>query len=131
MPGIDLPVELLDLLVRQVDPMAHVEALLLLHRTPERAWRVDEAAHTLHVDETATARHLAALIEGRLLRAEVDAGAPAYRYGPASPALHAAVDQLRVLYDTRPVSLVRALYERPPQAVRSFADAFRVRRPDE
>ena len=128
MSDLGLPAELLELLCRQVDPLAEVEVLLLLHRTPERAWRAEEAAAELRVDAGATARHLAALTAGRLLRREDEP--PAYRYAPATPALHAAVGQLRVVYDTRPVSLVRLLYEGPSQAVRSFADAFRIRKPE-
>ena len=128
MSDLSLPAELLELLCRQVDPLAQVEALLLLHRTPDRAWRAAEAAAELRVDARTTGRHLAALAAGRLLRSEEEP--PAYRYAPATPALHAAVEQLRVVYDTRPVSLVRLLYEGPSQAVRSFADAFRIRKPE-
>ena len=126
MSDLGLPAELLELLCRQVDPLAEVEVLLLLHGAPERAWRAEAAAAELRVDARTTARHLAALVAGRLLQSEGDP--PAYRYAPASPTLHAAVVQLRALYDTRPVSLVRLLYEGPSQAVRSFADAFRIRR---
>jgi uncharacterized membrane protein YccC len=123
----DLPEELLDLIARHVDSMARAEVLLLLHRCADRAWRPEDAADALHVLVPATAQHLEALTASRLVRAE---GEPrAYRYAPATPALHAAVEELRVAYDTRPVTLVRAIYERPSTAVRSFADAFRIRRP--
>jgi hypothetical protein len=32
------------------------------------------------------------------------------------------------MYNSRPVTLVRAIYDRPASAARSFADAFRVRK---
>jgi hypothetical protein len=38
---------------------------------------------------------------------------------------------LQDIYDRRPVTLIKALYERPPAAVRAFADAFRFRAPQE
>jgi len=125
MPGLVLPVELRELLTGQVDPLAAVEVLLLLHGSPERAWRVEEVAQALHADAAAAAKHLAALAAERLVRPAPEA--PAYRYEPASPALHDAVVWLRAAYDREPAALVRALYAGPPRAVRSFADAFRIR----
>jgi len=120
-----LPVELRELLTGQVDPLVDVEVLLLLHGSPERAWRAEEIAQALHVDAVTTAKHLAALVGGRLARTESDP--PTYRYAPATPALHDAVEWMRAAYDREPAALVRALYTGPPRAVRSFADAFRLR----
>jgi hypothetical protein len=37
---------------------------------------------------------------------------------------------LAEMYHTRPVTLVRAIYERPARAVQSFANAFRLREGD-
>jgi len=37
------------------------------------------------------------------------------------------VDALADLYHTKPVSLVRAIYDRPARAAQTFADAFRIR----
>ena len=53
-----------------------------------------------------------------------------YRYEPATPALRRAVELLAIAYNERPVTLVRAIYDRP-SAIQSFADAFRIRKEDE
>lgn len=108
--------------------MAQVEVLLHLHRSPGRAWRPGELAETLPFGTMECARHLAAL-ETHGLAAEDPANRGGYVYAPTSEALAAAVDNLRVAYDTRPVTLVKALYSRPAPAVRAFADAFRIRKP--
>ena len=124
-----LPVELLDLIARGIGSLEVVEVLLVLRRAPERAWRVTEVAHELRLATETAAAALAVLHAAQLL--EMDRGERAYRYAPATAALRGAVDQLEVAYDTRPVTLVKALYDRPPRAVQSFADAFRLRKPDE
>lgn len=41
------------------------------------------------------------------------------------------VDELAHMYHTRPVTLIRAMYDRPASSVRSFADAFRIRKVEE
>jgi hypothetical protein len=127
-----LPDELLDLIARAIGSLDVVEVLLVLRRAPERAWPVTDVAHELRLATEKAAEALAALHGAQLLT--VDRGEHAdrtYRYAPATAALRGAVDQLEIAYDTRPVTLVRALYDRPPRAVQSFADAFRLRQPDE
>jgi hypothetical protein len=63
-------------------------------------------------------------------------GPDAYRYAPADDAARRAVDALAEMYQTKPVTLIRAIYSRPATptkpatAVQSFADAFRLRRED-
>lgn len=54
-------------------------------------------------------------------------GEPLFGYEPKSDSLRAVVDELAAMYNERPVTLVRAIYDRPAQPVISFADAFRIR----
>lgn len=53
-----------------------------------------------------------------------------YLYQP-DPQLGAAIAQLAEMYNTKPVTLVRAIYERPAQIIQQFADAFLLRPPEE
>jgi len=46
-------------------------------------------------------------------------------------ALADSVAQLDEMYNTRPVTLVRAIYDRPAHILQQFADAFRLRRPQD
>ncbi|WP_411278767.1 hypothetical protein [Gemmatimonas sp.] len=47
-------------------------------------------------------------------------------YAP-SPDVRETVNLLAEMYNTRPVTLVRAIYDRPATSVQQFADAFRLR----
>jgi hypothetical protein len=119
----ELPVEVRDLIVRHLASMEHVDALLVLHRDAERRWTVAELTAELHATQASVARTLRDLASSGLVG---DAG-NTFQYAPASPALRHATELLLAAYNARPVTLVRAIYDRPPTAVKSFADAFRFK----
>jgi hypothetical protein len=120
----ELPVEVQRLIGAFVASMDHVEVL--------RAMRA-RAGADLSVDEIAAAVRLDRAILMRVLRDLEAAGAiregqGAYRYD-AVLREDAAIGELIEMYDTRPVTLVRAIYARPTP-LKSFADAFRLRKDD-
>jgi len=51
----------------------------------------------------------------------------AYRYQPASP-LAPQVEKLALAYNQRPVTLIRVIYALRDSSIRSFADAFKLRK---
>ena len=110
-----------------VTTMTHVEVLLFLRRDPSRSWRAADLPESVTGGSTETARRCLDELQGARLLVGSD-GEDGYRYAPASDELRSATDELDAMYNQRPVTLVRALYSRPATAVRSFADAFRLRR---
>lgn len=58
------------------------------------------------------------------------AGVESFSYDPKSESLRSVVNDLAAMYNERPVTLIRAVYDRPAQPVLSFADAFRLRGSD-
>lgn len=71
------------------------------------------------------ARCLTELVHGGLVRQEPASNA--FAYAVQTPRDMQAVNELADLYHQRPVTLVKLIYEQPPAAVKSFADAFRLR----
>jgi hypothetical protein len=53
-------------------------------------------------------------------------GVATFRLAPATDALRQVVTTIVNMYEQRPVTLIRAVYEQA-SAARSFADAFRLR----
>jgi hypothetical protein len=125
-----LPSEVRQLIARQVTTMEQVEVVLLLARSEGRALGLDEIRTTLRLPPTALPeKTFLALEEAGLIQR--DAGpSPTWRYAPATVLLRRAAELLAVAYNERPVTLVRALYDRP-SPVQSFADAFRIRKEDD
>ena len=56
--------------------------------------------------------------------------AKGYQFEP-DDALAEAVDLLAEMYNTKPVTLVRAIYDRPAHVIQQFADAFKLRRDED
>jgi hypothetical protein len=102
--------------------MDHVEILFRISRTGEAsaAWLAADA----HVEPSQVEKVLRDLEHAKLIKN--DEGT--YRV-TRSPRERAAVDEFAAAYNARPVTLIRAVYARP-SPLRSFADAFRLRRED-
>ena len=133
-PG--LPAEVTALLRRALPSMVHIESLLLLAKvTPQPASRINMAAE-LRSSPALVAAALADLESAGLVAAVAGTEQQEYRFAPPDDAATRAVASLRDVYERKPVTLIRAMYERPEEppvspSVQAFADAFRVRRPED
>jgi hypothetical protein len=125
----DLPPDVLALVYGPVRTLAHVELLLALRACQPAACTTDELAEAASATTLDGARLTLNELVAAGLAAEVDADR--WRFAPRDASARQAVDQLAATYDLRPVSLVRAVYERPARALQSFADAFRFRRSED
>lgn len=103
----------------------HLEALVALARERERAFTPAEVGGAKYPDSAAVTRALRDLVANGLA-AETEG---TYRLAPQEPQQTRTLELLVIGYDRMPVQVVRAVYERPPEAVQSFADAFRLGKP--
>lgn len=123
MSGSELPEEVLRLVHKHLASMDHVAILLAMRAAPDRCFTAASLAQSSRVTSAIAASVLADLVEAGM----VAPGGEGFCFAPG-PGERAVVDQLADMYNTRPVTLVRAIYERPPSAAWSFADAFRLRK---
>lgn len=123
-----IPERVRQLVHEHLPTMEHVELLLFLSNAPDAAFTSAELASRMQVDGSATAARLADLEKSALVARQGTGDDSSYRFAPDGLALRQAVEQLREAYKTRPVSLIRMVYERPPESARRFADAFRLRK---
>jgi hypothetical protein len=123
----ELPYEVRALLQRALPSMVHVEALLLLAKSPSESFQPHAVAAKIGGTPDVVAAALAELATARLVE-QTPGSAPAeFRLAATDVSTANAVSSLQEMYDRRPVTLVKAVYDRPPSAVKAFADAFRVR----
>jgi hypothetical protein len=120
----DLPSEVHRLIAEVISSMDHVEVLRRLQARPEEPMTLDAIAADTHLDRGLLVRVLHDLQSVHLI-SESDG---VYRY-VANTRDADGVRQLIEMYNTRPVTLVRAVYARL-SPVKTFADAFRIRRED-
>jgi hypothetical protein len=108
--------------------MDHLDVLLLLYRQKPASLTMDEIVSRTERPRDLVEKAVADLNGGGLLSEEdIGAGLSKFGFSPKSPDLAAAVEKLAAMHNERPVTLIRAIYDRPPEAVTSFADAFRFR----
>jgi hypothetical protein len=115
------------LLADHIESVVQVEILLLLHADPGRAFTPQDVARELRIDAGYAQSELANLTVRGMLRT-TDMAAGAYRYAPLTAQVDAAVRGLATAYADRRVTVIGLVYSKPPDQIRSFADAFRLRK---
>ncbi len=112
---------------QNIDSAELLETLLLVHSGGERQWTPEEVARTIYTVPAGATRRLEQLVEMRLLSSSGGAN-PAYRFAPATASLRSQVDDLAAAYRANRVGVIKLVYTRSEDPLRSFSDAFRLRK---
>ena len=124
----DFPDALCDFMQLCTPSVEAVELLLALARGPDRSWTVPELAQTLHpavVSEGAVRDYLNGFTSCGVAEKLADGR---YAYREQDSATAEVIAALEKAYNERPVSLVRLIYALKDKKIRSFADAFKLRK---
>lgn len=124
-----IPDEVRAFIAEHIDSVEQVEVLLLLRRSGDREWTADAVSDELRTNPGSAAERLADLTARRLIAPAGGAPErPGYRYAPGTPALDQAVRGLDQAYAERRVSVINLIFSKPIDKIRTFADAFRLRK---
>ena len=123
----EFPESVKQFLLEHISSVAQLEMLLLLRRRPDHQWTSAEVSKALYTSPDTVAEQLQELHRQRLL-AVSESPDVGYRYWPATPDLDAQVNELDTAYRERRVAVITAIYSRPLDKVRTFADAFKLRK---
>ena len=104
------------------------ELLLLLARTVDKWWEPADAASAVGAGLSASdaARHAEQFAARGLVELSPERGV---RFKAATPDAASLVETLAQAYKERPVTLIRVIYALRDSKIRSFADAFKLRKP--
>jgi hypothetical protein len=111
-----------DFVLRHIDSVAQLEALLLLHANSNENWDVPRAAARLYTGEDEIRKVLSYLCADGLLSCKDNV----YRY-ECPPAMAATVDRLADVYRRHLIPVTNIIHTKP-RRIREFADAFKFRR---
>ena len=115
------------LIADHIESVMQLELLLLLSDRRDRVWTADDVAHEMRIDPVWTAAQLQGLAGRGLV--EAMSGSPTqFRYAPRAPELDQAVADLAKAYADRRVTVIGLIFSKPVDKIRSFADAFRLRK---
>jgi hypothetical protein len=118
-----IPADLREFILRFIDSVAHLEALLLLRANPQTAWGVLATAQRLYTTEKQAAEVLAQLCAEGLIICENDL----YRYHGQPSETLAMIDRLAESYAKQLIPITNLIHGKP-RRIRQFADAFKFRK---
>jgi hypothetical protein len=125
----DIPQVVRAFIAQHIESAELLETLLLVHSAPERDWTPDDVARSIYTVPASAIRRLEQLVALSLAARRAGDADPAYRYAPGSPDLAAQVDALAAAYRAHRVAVINLVYApAPPDPLRSFADAFKLRK---
>jgi hypothetical protein len=122
-----IPDDVKAFLLRHIDAIAQLEALLLLRANAELAWSADTLAKRLYIPVQEKAELLARLCADGFLAA-LDSQPLLYQYHCTSSEQAHMVDQVAELYARYLIPVTHLIHSKPRTRVQAFADAFRLRK---
>jgi hypothetical protein len=123
----ELPNNVKVFLTEHIESVLQLELLLLLQSNDRRQWTAADLAQELRIDRAWAAGQLDDLCARGLLRC--DLGPPAaYQYAPRSGDLDRIVVDVAATYAARRVTVIGLIFSKPIDRIRTFADAFRIRK---
>jgi hypothetical protein len=113
-----------------VETIEQLEILRILGEDRQREWPTGELAREVQAQPPVLRVHLTALHGRGLVALETRGADLVCRYGPKTPELEAGLDRFLQAYRERPVTTINLVYARARDVLRTFADAFRIRKED-
>ncbi len=111
-----------------IDSVDQLEILRVLGEDPNRQWRAADLAGEVQTPPPAIGTHLAALHARGLLIVQMRETESYCRYGPRNAETADKLAQLLQVYRERPVSMIKHVYARARDPLKSFAEAFRLKK---
>ncbi|HJR76377.1 MAG TPA: hypothetical protein VJ805_05360 [Nitrospiraceae bacterium] len=124
-----IPEDVRRFLLKRIDSIAHLEALLLLRENADTDWSVAGVAARLYLEPQEVVSLLSRLCDdGYAITTE--GAVRQYRYRPSSAELSAIADRVAQEYAQHLVPITKLIHEKPRLRVQEFADAFKLRKKD-
>lgn len=119
-----VPQDIVQFIRECVDRLETLEVLLLLQSSTGRTWTVQQMTDEMQSSPLAVESSLDVLT----IRGLVSATADGYLFRPRTVELESKTQQLAALYRERRAAVITIIFSRSGDAVRSFADAFRIKK---
>lgn len=129
--GYDLiPGDVEQFILKHIESVAQLEALLLLRSDSNVGWNAGELSKRLYISEKETAEVLSRLHADGFVVAKTRKPT-AYGYEPNTPELRQMVDRVAEIYAKYLVPVTKLIHSKPKTRVQEFADAFKLRKEEE
>jgi hypothetical protein len=122
----DIPADVQDFILKYVESVAYIEALMLLRRVPDHPWDSAALAGRLFVSAGDAERILNIMgSQGLVIEKE-----GRYRFGCADEQIINVIGKLSQVYSHALIPVTNLIHAKRPDRVQNFADAFNLRKRD-
>lgn len=128
--GERFPDHIRQFILQNVDSIETLEILLFLYERSEQGWTAADVSRELRGDAHSVRKRLSELSARGII--SVDSQNPdMFSGGGRDERQLSLVRELSELYRTRRYSVIEIIFSRPVDVVRTFAEAFRVKKGDD
>ena len=120
----DFPADVREFIAKNIESLAQLELLLLLHGEGGRQWSAGEVAQIFGISATMSVALLSELV-GRGFARSVD---DKFQYDVKNVDTDQLIGKLGQTYQSRRVAVTTEIYSKPMNRLKTFAEAFRFRR---
>lgn len=118
-----IPAEVRDFIIRHIDSVSQLEALLILHAHPEESWEVRLVASRVYASDQELGAVLERFAANGFLKREDDR----YRYDGKDSTADRTIAKLARCYASHLIPITNMIHSKP-RLMRSFSDAFKLRK---
>jgi hypothetical protein len=118
-----VPPDVREFIIRHIDTVSQLEALLILRAHPSEKWDVSRLASRVYTSDREVAEVMERFITEGFLRREGDI----YHYDTKDPAADRIIADLARYYATHLIPITNMIHAKP-RSMRSFSDAFKLRK---
>lgn len=114
-------------IIANVESIGQLEVLCLIYKNKDRSWTIRQVSNELRSSDVSAERQMGRLLSIGIISPEV-ASPESFRYAPATSELSDIVDRLVAAFTIYPIRVIDVIYKRPSEALRNFAEAFKIRK---
>ena len=123
-----IPEDVRRLVLTSIPSVPHLEAVMLLQRTPNVERSVDFIARALYLPATKVRTVLEELRDSGIFASRVEGEQQHFRYAPRTDELASVVDRLAAAYAADVVGVTNLIHDAAAKSAQRFADAFKLRK---
>jgi hypothetical protein len=118
-----VPPEVREFIIRHIDTVSQLEALLILRANPDESWDVSRIANRVYASDREVGEVLERFTTDGFLQRDGDL----YRYDCKDPAINTTIGELARYYTSHLIPVTNMIHAKP-RSMRSFSDAFKLRK---
>ena len=125
-----IPQSVITFLAEEIDSVLELEVLLLLRESAPQQLCAQDLANTLKIDATWAKQQMEKFTTRGILTPAPGAES-CFTYAPSKPERDEVIKLVADAYATHRVRVVSLIFSKPTSNLKSFADAFRIRKDKE